>query len=160
MRQAITSDSQIEMNPLYRKMRERFTYNNGSMTIGEIMLYRAERDGYSEPVDQQVVPAPRSEKPIARSKKGTGAFKNFVKSHSVTFTCIVLTISALLVLSLMIPFLSGTSILGENVSAAESNSANQVVEKPVDTLPEAEESRDETSSFANVMDAFQFDFGN
>ena len=160
MRQAMTLDSQMEMNPLYRKMRERFTYNNGSMTIGEIMLHRAERDGYCGHAEAQPAPAPVAAKPAVRSKKRGNALRNFVKSHSVAFTCALLTLSAILVLSLMIPFLSGPSILGENVSAMESTVAEAPVEEVQEVPVVEEETSVSVSSFANVMDAFNYDFGN
>ena len=168
MRQAMTLDPQIKLNPLYRKMRERFTYNmgrkRGRMTIGELMLHKAERDGYCELVCQepvaQTTPKTKPAKAVAPKKeaKQTGAFKRFIRSNAISVACIALSVCAILVLSLMIPFLPDSSILSENVSAAGSEDASTSA-PVVETVPVEQEST-AGSSFANVMDAFSFDFDN
>ena len=167
MRQATTLDQELEMNPLYRKMRDRFTYDNGRMTIAQIMLYRAERDGYSsESAAQptQAAPVARPAKPVTSKKaaKKANAFKHFVKSHSVAMTCIALTLSAILVLALMIPFISGAGIFSENVSAAGSDEVHNMssTQDDVAEVPETQAPVEVNSSFSNIMESFNSNFGN
>lgn len=160
MKQAVMND--MNSNPLYRKMRERFSVNGA--TIGEVMLMRAEMStqayAVEAPAHRQatvVQPTPVAVTPAKRERERT--VPHFVKSHNVFFSCVALFLCAILLLAIIIPFLQNSPLAGDASKAmsVDTTSLTDTNETVTDTPEQAENNG---ATFANVMDAFQSSFGN
>jgi hypothetical protein len=186
MKQAmIYTENDINRNPLFRKMRDRFMLD-GSKTIGEIMLYRAKKDRYANaqtPVDDSLPVSPsatdsercnalpdekkaKKSKAMPQTEQTENYFKKFVKSHHVAITCLSLTLCTVILLAFMVPFLANLPLFGDKASAATPTDATPVSVASTEDIPdqtEAKVSVDSTEvkpTFNNVMDAFSYSFGN
>ena len=163
MKQAVMSD--MNNNPLYRKMRERFSVNGA--TIGEIMLMRAEKGNRASGVDAPVSAPAVKQAPVARvapvketpvRNKTASSIPHFVKSHNVLFSCLALVLCAVLLLAIMVPFFANSPFIGASANAQAPDVAPLAgVQSGAEVAPEVEQ---ETSGFVNVMDAFQSSFSN
>lgn len=153
------TESEYAVNPLYRKMRERFSVE-GQVTIGDFMRLRARRDGYDVAertvAMQSAVPAiaaspaaPASAK--ATEKKTRSHSAAFFRRHLTFFACFALFATIVLTLSLMIP-------VWTNLSASAGSDGLESTETPAPRAEVTETVIPEAvvydPSFENVMNAF------
>lgn len=132
-------------NPLYQKMRERFSCG-GDMTIGELMLRRADRASAKEtPV------APVATAPVARKAKVVRP--QLERRHATAISCVFLAFVAVTLIVLLLSSYTGLSI---TASPADTNS---VVSVEGTVVSGAEQAVSETSSFDNVLGAMYQSFG-
>ena len=132
-------------NPLYLKMRERFSCG-GNMTIGELMLRRADRASRQEtPV------APVAAAPVARKEKV--ARPHIEKRHATAISCVFLAFIAVTLIVLLLSSYTGLSI---TASPADTDS---VVSGEGNVVSDAEQVVNESSSFDNVLGAMYQSFG-
>lgn len=157
------TESEYAVNPLYRKMRERFSVE-GQVTIGDFMRLRARRDGY-EVAERTVamqsaapalaVPTPATAVATAgttpREKKAPSRGVAFLRRHLTFFACFALFVAIALTLSVMIP-------VWTNLSASAGSDGLESAEAPAPRGEVAEAVNPEAivydPSFENVMNAF------
>ena len=144
--------SETKNNPLYKKMRERFSMG-GSMTIGEYMLNRANRAGASV---ESVQATPVVETIVkSEAKRTPSRFNRMQRHHAAALSCVLL---AFVAVSILVVLLS--SYTGLSITASPAGSDDTVVsgnESPVVPAPETEVL--EGSSFENVLQAMDRSFG-
>ncbi len=158
------TESEYTMNPLYRKMKERFSVE-GQVTIGDFMRNRARRDGYTvrsyEVSDVSPVAVAASEKvpaapmctpalesaPACKKKEN---HSSFFKRHITFFACFALFLCIALTLSVIIPVWTNFSASAGNDGI--SDVPDDGVSAPETTPPPQQETPH--SSFENVMSAF------
>lgn len=158
------TESEYTLNPLYRKMKERFSVE-GQVTIGDFMRNRARRDGYTvrgyempaapavavaapEKVPATPLRTPALESAPACKKKDS--HPSFFKRHMTFFACFALFLCIALTLSVIIP-------VWTNFSASAGNDGISDMPGGSATAPEATpnpEPETPHSSFENVMSAF------
>lgn len=131
-------------NPLYLKMRERFSCG-GNMTIGELMLRRADRAA-----NKETPAAPVEAAPVARKEKV--ARPRMERRHATAISCVFLAFIAVTLIVLLLSSYTGLSITAspadaDSVVSGESNVVSDAV--PVN----------ESSSFDNVLGAMYQSFG-
>lgn len=158
------TESEYTLNPLYRKMKERFSVE-GQVTIGDFMRNRARRDGYAvrgletsavnaavaavpekKPVEPLRAPALESAS-VGKKKENTSSF---FKRHMTFFACFALFLCIALTLSVIIPVWTNFSASAGS-DGIEDMPASSVTEPDVVPTPEPEAPR---SSFENIMSAF------
>lgn len=153
------TESEYAVNPLYRKMRERFSVE-GQVTIGDFMRLRARRDGY-EVAERTVAmqsaapalaaPAVATAGTTTREKKAPSRGVAFLRRHLTFFACFALFVAIALTLSVMIP-------VWTNLSASAGSDGLESAEAPAPRGEVAETVTPEAivydPSFENVMNAF------
>lgn len=131
-------------NPLYQKMRERFSCG-GSMTIGELMLRRADRAAAKE------APSATITAPVA--KKAKKANTHIERHHATAISCVFLAFIAVTLIVLLLSSYTGLSI---TASPADTNS---VVSGDGNVVSDAVDGTNESSSFDNILGAMYQSFG-
>ena len=158
------TESEYTLNPLYRKMKERFSVE-GQVTIGDFMRNRARRDGYTVrgyemPIATAAVVTVPEKKPVAtlhtpvlesapagKKKENT---PSFFKRHVTFFACFALFLCIALTLSVIIPVWTNFSASAGNDGISDMPDSS-VTAPEVTPTPEPEAPR---SSFENIMSAF------
>ena len=151
---------EYQTNPLYRKMRERFSVS-GDTTIGDFMRSRAKRDGYPLPGDTVTLASPivaqeAPSAPLQKEMRDTPAPKVsktalFFKRHLTFFACVALFLCISLTLAVIIPVCSNFT-----ASAGEDGMGGAVITEKV---PEEQAGEEETpvnydATFENILNAF------
>lgn len=140
-------------NPLYHKMRDRFSCE-GNLTIGELMRNRVQYEAMEAQPVAKPAAAPRRKQAAA---KGTDCAKKPRRRQITAVSCTLLLCCAIIVLVSLISNYTGLSI---NASSADepSDVSGQVVpsqeEPQADPAPVAGR-----SSFDNVLNALNQSFG-
>lgn len=153
------TESEYAVNPLYRKMRERFSVE-GEVTIGDFMRLRARRDGYD--VAERTVarqsaapaialpPATHATTKVTEKKTRTRSAA-FFRRHLTFFACFALFATIVLTLSLMIPVWTNLSASAGSDGLESAEAPAQRSEATETVIPEAIVY---DPSFENVMNAF------
>ncbi len=153
-RDMIITDTEFNNNPLLRKMRDRFTCS-GNMTIGEIMLHRAEREtmnastptAFATPVaKREAAPAP-----VAVIEEPVKTIESPMKSsrRSLILSCVAIALCTVVLLAFIIPVFSNfgadatTDIPAENGDFVHTSTGT--------TEPVPEDTDKPVSNFDNVM---------
>ncbi len=160
MNRDMITDTELNNNPLLRKMRERFTCS-GNMTIGEIMLHRAERENrnvsttafVAQNVKRDVSPAATAviEEPIKTIESPMRSGR-----RSLILSCVAVGICAMVLLAFIIPVFGNFGVNaamdapqdnGEfvNTSMGEDVPASAPEAVPVEETP--------VSNFNNIMNS-------
>lgn len=189
MRQEMNfTENEAYSNPLYRKMRERFICN-GHMTIGEIMLHRAQKDGYADGCTASVAATVGYQTPVVTAKTTASRPEKNRKSlqkrrenkpvkeaastaeEAVTsksspkskpfMIALCMILCAVILLAIIIPNITRISVNDADASKGQLQklSASADAETP-DNTEAAPVPRETSPSFDNVMDAFSRSFGN
>ncbi len=189
MRQEMNfTDTEAYSNPLYRKMRERFICN-GHMTIGEIMLHRAQKDGYADGCTASVAAVAGCQTPVVTAKTAASSpEKNRktlqkrrenkpVKEAASTAEEVVVSktapknkplmialcmiLCAVILLAIIIPNIARISVADGDFGKGQLQKLSSSTDSETPDNTEAAPVPRETSpSFDNVMDAFSRSFGN
>ncbi len=134
------SQSETKNNPLYQKMRERFSFG-GSVTIGEMMLRRVAREESSY-LDAPVVKEQQKEAEVAPKRR-----------HTTAISCILLAFVAVCLIVVLL-----SSYTGLSITASPADSDPVVSGDAVQTqVPDASDA--EVPCFSNVLDAMDQAFG-
>ncbi len=141
------TNSETKNNPLYNKMRERFSFG-GSMTIGEIMLNRAARAEQT----QKAAPVQQA-KPQVRPAVKKAAPRKFEKHHATALSCILLAFVAVALIVVLLSTYTELSITASPADAADVVSESGSTQEAVTEIPAPE------SSFENVLNAMYQSFG-
>ena len=156
--------SEYAANPLYRKMKERFSVE-GQVTIGDFMRSRARRDGYSVPgyetpaptvaavtVPQKlpVVPtiSPATDNNHVRVSKKSKP--SFFKRHMTFFACFALFLCIALTLSVIIPVWTNFSASAGSDGIADTSDGAAYQPDVAPTIVQEETQ----PTFENVMNVF------
>lgn len=158
------AESEYAVNPLYRRMKERFSMK-GQVTIGDFMRNRARCDGYTVSDSETgavacaamtgSVRAPAIAAPVAVQQNALQTRKkskaSFLKRHATFFACLTLFLCIALTLSVIIPvWTSFSASAGNDGIENRTDATEEVIPEAVPT-PAPEVSH---PSFENVMDAF------
>lgn len=158
------SESEYAANPLYRRMKERFSME-GQVTIGDFMRNRARRDGYTVQGSEAgtvtcapmavSVSAPTIAAPATMPQSAPKATKKskvpFFRRHATFFACLALFVCIALTLSVIIPVWTSFSASAGNDGIENMTQAPE--EKIPETVPTPEPEVSQPS-FENVMNAF------
>ncbi len=163
-REPIINETELNNNPLLRKMRDRFTCS-GNMTIGEIMLHRAERDSKNASTPATfMAPSVKTETtttPAAAIAVPIKTIESPMRSsrRALILTCVAIMLCSVVLLAFIIPVFNNLNAEATTNDPAESM---EIVNTAVNDTPleiEAEESII-SPSFENVMNSFSSAFGN
>ncbi len=159
----IFTDTELNNNPLLRKMRDRFICS-GNMTIGEIMLHRAERDNrntsspatYMAPtakVESAPAPVAAAESPVKVIESPLRASR-----RALVLTCMTIFVCTVLLLAIIIPVFGNTDA---NAAIPDATENTEIVNTAVSEVPAPTvEEPTYSSSYRNVMNTFANAFGN
>ncbi len=157
-RELIFTDNELNNNPLLRKMRERFTCS-GNMTIGEIMLHRAERDRQNAATPATcMATSGASTQRAAAVEDPVRVIESPMRSarRSLILSCTAIALCVVVLLAFIIPIISNFG-----VDASTTTPDAEVVSATVETeTAPVEEEQVTTSSFDRVMHSFSGAFGN
>ncbi len=164
-RDMIFSETELNNNPLLRKMRDRFTCS-GNMTIGEIMLHRAERDSHHTSTTDAYMTVPAEAEVSAHHDEPVRTLESPMRSgrRALILSCTAIAVCAVVLLVFIIPVFTNfnANAAGSNETAPNAEIVNVAPEMPVTEVEKPVETQVETntsSSFQNVMDAFSYAFG-
>ena len=154
------SSAEYQTNPLYRKIRERFSFS-GNSTIGDFMRSRAKRDGYPVAGDTATLAAPvmadktpsvpqKSEITTVKSVQPSKAVL-FFKKHVTFFACVALFLCISLTLAIIIPVCSNLTASAGEDGMGGSEVAEELPEEPV---MEEGISATHDATFENILYAF------
>ncbi len=155
------TDTELNSNPLLRKMRDRFTCS-GNMTIGEIMLHRAERDDRNTSTPATfMAPTFKTESAsaaVAVIEEPVRAIESPMRSsrRALLLSCTAIALCTVVLLAFIIPVFSNFNT-NATAEVPEAEVVNTSIGEPV---PAVEEEIPVSSNFDNVLDSFSRTFGN